>query len=360
MRLALHFILIIHGLIHYMGFAKAYDLGEIGQFTTAISKPLGSSWLLSGLLFIVVSILLFFKKEGWPIVALMAVTLSQFLILSSWSDAKYGTLANVIILLATVIGFASQNFENSYKNDLALAMQKTKAQTETLTQKDLTHLPSVVQNYLRYVGVVGKPKVKNVKIVFEGDMRDKGKGWFKFTSEQHNFFEDPTRLFFMKAKVKGLSTYGYHCYKNQIAIMRIKLLSLFSVVELDKPEMFATETVTFFNDLCLFAPAALIDDRITWETIDDRSVKAVFTNKGTRISAILYFNEKGQLVNFISEDRLAVDEMKTYPFSTPASRYQNVNGYNLPTYGEAVWQYPDGEFVYGRFKLKSVEYNVSL
>lgn len=104
--------------------------------------------------------------------------------------------------------------------------------------------------------------------------------------------------------------------------MRIKVLSLIPVVELDEPELFPTETVTFFNDLCMFAPAALIDERIIWKTIDDYSVKAVFTNKGTRISAVLYFNEKGQLVNFISEDRIALDERKTYPFSTPESKYQ--------------------------------------
>jgi len=190
-------------------------------------------------------------------------------------------------------------------------------------------------------------------------MRDRGKDWFKFTSQQFNFLEDPARLFFMKAKVMGLPTHGYHSYKKDEAGMQVKVLSLLPVVHIDSPELFATETVTFFNDLCLFAPAALIDDRISWETIDDSTVKARYTNKATSISAILSFNEKGQLVNFISEDRISVDEMKTYPFSTPTGEYQNVNGYNLPTYGEAVWHYPDGEFVYGKFNVKSVEYNLT-
>ena len=39
-----------------------------------------------------------------------------------------------------------------------------------------------------------------MKIVFDGEMRDKGKDYFKFNSVQYNFFEDPTRLFFMKIK----------------------------------------------------------------------------------------------------------------------------------------------------------------
>jgi len=62
--------------------------------------------------------------------------------------------------------------------------------------------------------------------MFEGEMRDKGKDWFRFTSEQYNFFDSPTRLFFMKAKVSGLPTHGYHSYKENRARMLIKLLSL--------------------------------------------------------------------------------------------------------------------------------------
>lgn len=46
--------------------------------------------------------------------------------------------------------------------------------------------------------------------------------------------------------------------------------------------------------------------------------------------------------------------MKTFPFSMPIKNYRNMNGYNLPRYGEAVWHYPDDDFVYGKFKIKSI------
>ena len=353
------FVLLTHGLIHLMGFAKAFQLAQIHQLSMSISKPLGLIWLLTGILFIATFALAILKKEWWPILAIIAVVVSQVLFIIFWKDAKFGTIANIVILMTSIIGFATIQFGNSYKTDVLSAMDKTNFREEIMTEKDLSPLPEPVKNYLQYVGVVGKPKVRNVKIIFEGAMREKGKDWFKFTSEQYNFFDEPTRLFFMKAKIKGLPTHGYHSYKNGGARMQIKLLSLFSVVDVEGPELFRTETVTVFNDLCLFAPAALIDDRITWETIDNRSVKATFTNKGAAISAILYFNKKGQLVDFISEDRYVIDEMTAYPFSTPAKDYKSINGYNLAAYGEATWHYPDGEFVYGKFNLKSVEYNVS-
>lgn len=298
------------------------------------------------------------KGKGWPVYTILSVIVSQILIISVWDDAKYGTIANIMILLTSIMAFGSERFENSYKKDVISALETSSPLDGPVTRKDYVHLPPIVQKYLDYVGAVGKSKVYNMKITMDGEMRDQGGDWFKFTSEQYNFFDSPVRLFFMKAKVKGLQTNGYHRYMGGVAKMQIKLLSLFPVVSLDAPELFSTETVTYFNDLCLFAPAALIDGRIIWETLDDFSAKATFTTNNTSISATLYFNETGQLINFVSNDRYSISEMKIFPFSTPARNYKNLSGYNLPTFGEAVWHYPDGEFVYGKFNVKSIEYNI--
>jgi len=67
--------------------------------------------------------------------------------------------------------------------------------------------------------------------------------------------------------------------------------------------LFEADTVTMFNDMCLMAPATLIDKRITWQTIDDLTVAGTFMNQGVTISAVLHFNDEGQLVNFVSNDR---------------------------------------------------------
>ena len=358
MRIVLLLLMILHGLIHMLGFAKAFQFGEMAQFTKEISRPMGILWFLAALLFILTAIAFFLRKDWWPLLGIVVVILSQGLIFTTWADAKYGTIANVIIMVVAIVGQSNLTFERSFKENVSSTMGEVVPSIEVLGEEDLAPLPLCVQKYLAYVGAVGKPKVFNMKIVFKGEMRDKGKDWFKFTSEQYNFFGSPTRLFFMKANIMGLPTYGYHKYINEKASMQIKLLSLFSVVDLAEPELYPTETVTFFNDLCLFAPAALIDNRISWETLDTLSAKATFNNNGTIISAILYFNEKGQLVNFVSNDRYSVSEMKAFPFSTPAGNYKNVNGYQLPTYGEATWHYPDGEFVYGKFEVVDIAYNV--
>lgn len=220
------------------------------------------------------------------------------------------------------------------------------------------HLPTPVQNYIRYVGAVNRPKTKNMKVVFEGEMREKGKDFFKFASVQYNFFDEPARLFLMKANMYGTIVPGYHCYQNESATMQIKLLGLFNVINIKGAEMNKAETVTVFNDMCLMAPATLIDKRIEWTVIDNLSAKASFTNGTNKIAATLYFTEQGKLVNFISDDRYVVADMKQYRFSTPVKDYVQMKDVTIWKYGKAVWHYPEGEFVYGKFTLKSIEYNV--
>lgn len=358
MKYVFSLLIVFHGLVHFMGFAKAFNMGELEELTKEVTKPMGTLWFFTGVLFIISSIFYLLKRDFWPIMAIMAVVVSQILVFIFWKDAKFGSIANAIILIMGILAWASNTFEGSYHRDVSKSFEMSPIIPELVTDEDLAHLPGPVQRYLYQAGVVGKPKVQNFKITFEGRMRDREKDWFTFTSEQHNFIQEPTRFFFMKAKVRGLSTVGYHFYKNGKASMLIRLVSLFPVVKIDGPDLLKTETVTFFNDLCLFAPAALIDDRIQWDAINEQSTKAIFTNNGTTISAILYFDGSGQLVDFVSKDRQDISQMKTFPFSTPIKSYGEINGHKLPIEAEAVWHYPDGGFTYGEFRLKTIGYNL--
>jgi hypothetical protein len=178
-----------------------------------------------------------------------------------------------------------------------------------------------------------------------------------FTSQQYNFMQIPTRLFFMKAVMKNLPVAGYHCFKNGKASMDIRLMSLFKVQFQDGPEMDLSETVTFFNDMCCLAPATLIDKRIKWLEVDGNKVNASFTNNNITVSAWLYFNDEGALINFSSQDRYSSDAGKKLPWATPLKDYQQINGYKVMQNAETIYSYPDRDLCYGTFELVSVKYN---
>src|SRR5665647_263409 len=56
------------------------------------------------------------------------------------------------------------------------------------------------------------------------------------------------------------------------ATLRVWVASAVTVVDAKGPEMDEAETVTLFNDLCVFAPGVLIDPRIQWQVIDPHTV----------------------------------------------------------------------------------------
>jgi len=354
-------ILIIHALIHLLGFFKAYQIIPVSQLTKDISKINGIIWLVVAMLTITTAVLFATNNQSWFVMAIIAAIGSQILIISNWSEAKYGTWVNLIIILASGFHYGAVVFENSFRKDVYQNMENTRMlPEELLKESDIISLPEPVQNYIIYSGAINQPKVKNMKVIFEGEMREKGKDWFTFRSEQYNFFDNPARLFFMKAEMYGVTVPGYHRYVGGKASMDIRFFGLYPIVFKDGEVMDKTETVTLFNDMCLMSPATLIDTRISWQSIDRLSAKAIFTNHGTTITSILYFNDIGQLINFISDDRTEVTDMKQNPFLTPVSEYTKMNGRNVMSKGEAVWRHPEGDFTYGKFKLKEIIYNTTI
>ncbi|MDD4821682.1 MAG: hypothetical protein PHI48_03890 [Bacteroidales bacterium] len=359
MRIAFVVLILIHGLIHLLGFVKAFELSEVKQLTQTISKPFGVLWLLAFILFVVTAILFACKNNSWWMFGVAALVISQLLIIYFWRDAKFGTIPNVIILIASVIGYGTWSFYDRYQMDLKVGSnQKTYFQDSKLTETDIQQLPEPVKRYIRYTGSIGKPKVNCFKVEFVGKIRKNEQSeWMPFTSEQYNFMETPTRLFFLKAKMKGLPVEGYHCFKNGVAFMDIRLFSLFKVQYMDGEEMNLSETVTFFNDMCCMAPPTLIDKRIKWLEVEGNNVKASFTNNNITVSAWLYFNDQGQLINFISHDRYSADAGKKLPWATPLRDYQEINGYRLSGNADAVYSYPDRDLCYGTFNIVKIEYN---
>jgi hypothetical protein len=250
--------------------------------------------------------------------------------------------------------------QKQYRKDVTESLS-VQHQPSLLTMDDLDHLPGPVKKYIIYSGSIGKPKVDHFYIEFIGQLRKNAKSsWMPFASEQHNFMDLPTRLFFLRATMNHLPVSGYHRYKNGDASMDIRLFSLFKVQYQSGPEISRAETVTFFNDMCCLAPATLIDGRITWGNQTGNEVEAKFTVNNITISATLYFNDTGQLVNFISNDRYALQEdgtMKRFQWSTPLHDYKEISGYRLAGSAETVYGYPEGDFCYGRFKLSNISCN---
>lgn len=359
MRIVFFIVLLLHGAIHLMGFIQAYGIAKLNNLPQTLSRPVGILWLTGCILLLLTAVLFQMKQASWYWIAFIAILLSQFLIIQSWQDAKFGTILNVLILGVALLAFAAAHFKDRYLNDIKRQPgQVNHIPAELLTEQDIAHLPVLVQRYIRYSGSLGKPKINSFRITFSGRIRKNNENpWMPFTSEQYNVIERPARFFFMNAVMNKLPVTGYHRYVMGKASMDIRLLSFYKVQAMKGHDMDVAETVTFFNDMCCLAPATLIDPRIQWLETDGDKVHAAFRVGDITIRAILYFGNHGELVNFRSDDRLNADTGTRLPWYTPLSDYRDINGFHLASYAEAFYTYAIGPICYGNFKLESIEYN---
>ena len=356
--------LALHGVIHAMGFAKAFGYAELPQLTHPISRSMGLAWLVAGGLVIATAGLFFAGASYTWLVGAAAILLSQAVILSAWGDAWAGTIANVVLLLVVAFSWFTTgpySFQAQYDRDAAAGLARMR-DPGIITDTALAPLPEPVQRYLRLAGVVDQPRVQNYRIRFRGRIRSApDSAWMPFEADQQSFTDQPTRLFHMRARMFGLPVDIFHRLMDGHATMRVKAFGAFPMVDARGPEMDRAESVTLFNDMCLLAPGSLVTPAITWEPIDAHSTRARFRHGQHTVTATLIFGDDGRLANFWSDDRTrSSPDGKTFTpqrFSTPVRDYRAFGPLTLPGHGDTQWWLPDGEFIYGEFEIIEVVMN---
>lgn len=360
-------VITLHGLLHLLGFAKAFGFAELPQLTQPISRAMGMLWLAAALAMLVAAAAFLQAPRWFWVVGAGALPLSQLVLFMSWHDARAGTLANVVLLVGVVMRFASHG-PYGLRAEYAEAVADCRAEPlaeQVVNGSELEKLPRAVQRYLRLAGVVGRPRITSFKATWKGRIRaGAAEPWMTFGAEQYNFYgEQGARLFFMAATMKHLPVDVFHRFLGSAATFRVRLLSLFPMVDAKGPAMDRAETVTLFNDMCVLAPSTLLDASVAWpeSEITENTVQARFTRGEITISAVLSFNDEGELVDFVSDDRFPVSPDGTampQQWQTPLRAYRDFGGRRVSTIDQANWNAPGGAYTYGEFELLAIEYNV--
>jgi hypothetical protein len=235
-----------------------------------------------------------------------------------------------------------------------------------VTEADLARLPEPVQRWLRHAGVVGRPPVRAVHVTFDATLYSApDQPGMRGPAHQVDVLDPPRRLFHMSTHLStwmgGLPVQVLHDYRGHDATMQVRLAGLLDVADFAGPLLSRTETVTLLNDLCAYAPSALLGPAMRWEALNAQHARVVFTNGPHTVSAELTFDAEGWLVDFRSEDRgdvKANDRVDRMPWTTPLSEFRSAEGgRRVPGRGDAVWHRADGPFVYGRFRVERVTYD---
>ncbi len=367
-RAAVAVLFVLHGLIHLLGVVGAFGLASV-PFSVPIPPLTGVLWLAAALLCVASAVALFAAPRWWWALGGLAVLVSQVVIVWSWADAAVGTVANVVLLVGVLYGFASRgplSLRAEFEHDVSRARTSPASPPRAaVTESDLAALPDPVRRYLRRAGVVGRPPVHDFRATWTGRIRSgPDDPWMTFTADQLDVVDTAQRLFMMDARMKGLPVDVLHVFDDGGATMRVRLLSVRSMVDAKGDPLTRAETVTLFNDLCCYAPSALAAPGIRWEPIDAHAATAHFTLGINTIAAELRFDDNGDLVDFVSDDRNATstDGRSCTPlrWSTPLRDYAEVGPARVPTRAEVRWHPDAGAWTYGEFELTSLAYDVAV
>ena len=266
----------------------------------------------------------------------------------------------IITLLVIIVSFIANSFFNQkVKKEVEDLFKNVENKDEIIRKEDLEGLPVCVQKWLENAQVIGNERIRTVRLKQKGLMRTKeDKPWMPAEAEQYFTVDEPG--FIWKAKIKAaplLYLVGRDKYSEGKGNMLIKILSLVTVVDARGKEMDQGTMLRYLSETVWF-PTAALSCYIKWEEIDSNSAKATMSYGDATASGVFIFNDKGDVVNFVTERYMEANgQYVLVTWSTPAKDYKEFNGIRIPNKGEAVWKLKTGDFSYYQVEITEIEYN---
>jgi hypothetical protein len=361
MKIAFSLLIVIHGLVHFLGFAKAFQLAQIKELSAVISRPAGIFWLMAGLLLIAAGILFWQKINFWWIAGITGLVISQVLIVSFWADAKWGTVPNIVLLITIITAVSAQLFDRKIDNERALLYNRSEAQNaEIVQQENLNELPEPVQKWLKKAGVIGKKKISTVWLKQHARMKLKPEQtkWLDATAEQFFTVNPPGFIWTVDLKMSPvIKIKGRDKFENGKGQMLIKMHSLFNVVN-ESGEKIDEGTLQRYLGEIVWFPSAALHPAIKWEELDENSARATLEVEGTKGSGTFYFDENSDLEKFTAMRFKGNEpEAERRVWIITVKETKNLNGFRIPVKMESTWMLEDGPWTWLDLEVTEIEYN---
>jgi hypothetical protein len=366
-RTALVVAVASHALIHIMGFLKWFHLVELPAMTGATllrlspapARAYGVLWLLAFIVLLAAAVAIA-RRDSWWMLALSGALLSQSLIVIAWSDAKFGSIGNLLILAALALSAGRARFDRRVDAEVrAMLSRESGANASVIQVEDLRHLPQPVRTWLASSGVVGREAVHTVRLKQRGQLRTSAEGsWMPAHAEQYFTVDEPAFVWRVRTKMLGfLPISGRDKYAAGTGHMLIKAASLLSIVDACDEKIAQGAMLRFLGEIVWF-PSAALSPYLEWEHVAARRARVTMRHKGVVASAVFTFDEHGRVATMDAERYLGGGaEAKLTPWSVVCTEWRKIRGVQIPTRGDVRWHPPTGEFSYYRWQILDVEYD---
>lgn len=231
-----------------------------------------------------------------------------------------------------------------------------------VTEADVADVPEPARRYLRFMGVIGKPRDWSFQVRFQGNFRMKpGAPWMPADAWQYNSSVETARIFVMRLLIGHLVPFqGTDTYVRGYGHMVGTLLGR-KVIDGRGDEFDHSELVIYLNDALLLAPSMLLTPSVSWIEAGEDAFEVALTDHGRTVSGRSRVDERGALVDFVADRYATLPEgLVLAPWRTPISGWTTVNGRPIPGQAEVTYDLAGGPYCYikGRFAPDSLAHNV--
>ncbi|RIH64330.1 hypothetical protein D1164_14645 [Mariniphaga sediminis] len=354
-------IVLIHGLIHILGFLKGFELKEVKELTLPISRQMGVLWLTSALLFLTYCVLFLTNSKYSWFIGLVAVAISQILIIMFWKDAKFGTIPNMLILVVSIVSLSYYNFQNLVQRETNhLLSQNVSTKDKILNESDIKELPEPVKNWIRNSGAIGKPFISIGKVTQKAEMKMKAEqeNWLTATAIQYTTIDNPAFIWSVDVKMNSLLNFqGRDKFENGKGEMLIKMNSLINVVN-EHGEKLNEGTLQRYLGEMVWFPSLALSPHITWEQINDTTANATMSYEGNKGNGTFYFNKNGDIIKFSALRYNGNNaDAKRHEWIMNISEYNTFEGIEVPSKMTATWKLPEGDWTWLKLEITDIKYN---
>ena len=153
----------------------------------------------------------------------------------------------------------------------------------------------------------------------------------------------------MNTSIFGLPFEAFDSFQDGEGFMRGVIGKVFTLFNQKGLEMDRGQLLTYLGELFLI-PSAILNEYITWETIDANNVRATITYGQLQGSGIFTFGSDGFFQYFRTDERARIGTDGSIDFPEWSAVIQgwtrSESGMYIPSHFMAVWHETDGDFVY--------------
>lgn len=316
-------------------------------------------WGMTAMLFLVASVLVFIKKESWWYWAIPALTLSQILIFTNWQDAKFGTVANIIVAVGIVVGYGNWSLNKLVTSELEPFLSHQKKDASPITDDNIATLPPIVQTWLRRSNVVGKAPIGKVHLHQIGEMRTTPEGKWMLVKAEQWFTVNPAGFLWLADvhMMPMVRLVGRDKYVDGHGHMLIKAASLLPVADSKGMEIDQGSMLRFLGETVWF-PSAALESYLTWEEIDETSARATMTYGDISASGIFRFTPEGDMLSFEANRYYERNGSSTLePWLIEAKAWKVFDGVRIPVVFEVTWKLKEGDFTWFKLEITDLNYD---